>query len=118
MPTLGIVGDEICEDAARHGITFFYMWAGPLQLHYTALPRWGQYLGMTFSVMRLIPSWASAGNALLTLNGAWHKIRDEAVLRFMMIAAVEQHRHAAAGCAGIGSDRPGSISVAAGQRPA
>ena len=52
MPTLGIIGDEICEDAARHGITFFYMWAGPLQLHYTALPRWGQYLGMTIPMAR------------------------------------------------------------------
>ncbi|HRE44205.1 MAG TPA: cytochrome-c oxidase, cbb3-type subunit I [Terricaulis sp.] len=70
------------------GITFFYMWAGSHHLHYTALPHWVQTLGMTFSLMLLIPSWASAGNALLTLNGAWHKVRDDATLRFMMIAAV------------------------------
>lgn len=69
------------------GITFFYMWAGSHHLHYTALPHWVQNLGMTFSVMLLVPSWASAGNALLTLNGAWHKVRDDATLRFMMTAA-------------------------------
>ena len=70
------------------GITFFYMWAGSHHLHYTALPQWVQTLGMTFSVMLIVPSWASAGNALLTLNGAWHRVRDDATLRFMMVAAV------------------------------
>src|SRR3546814_2199657 len=70
------------------GITFFYMWAGSHHLHYTALPHWVQTLGVTFSVMLLVPSWAAAANALLTLNGAWHKVRDDATLRFMMVAAV------------------------------
>jgi len=70
------------------GITFLYMWAGSHHLHYTALPQWVQTLGMTFSLMLLVPSWSSAGNALLTLNGAWHKVRDDATLRFMMVAAV------------------------------
>ena len=70
------------------GITFLYMWAGSHHLHYTALPHWVQTLGMTFSVMLLVPSWASAANALLTLNGAWDKVRDDAALRFMMVAAV------------------------------
>jgi cytochrome c oxidase cbb3-type subunit I len=70
------------------GITFFYIWAGSHHLHYTAMPHWVQTLGMTFSVMLLVPSWASAANALLTLNGAWHKVRDDAVLRFMMLAAI------------------------------
>jgi cytochrome c oxidase cbb3-type subunit I len=70
------------------GITFLYMWAGSHHLHYTALPQWVQTLGMTFSVMLLVPSWASAGNALATLNGAWTKVRDDATLRFMMVAAV------------------------------
>jgi cytochrome c oxidase cbb3-type subunit 1 len=70
------------------GITFFYIWVGSHHLHYTALPHWVQTLGMTFSVMLLVPSWASAANALLTLNGAWHKVRDDAALRFMMVAAV------------------------------
>ena len=70
------------------GITFFYMWAGSHHLHYTALPQWVQTLGMTFSVMLLVPSWASASNALLTLNGAWHKVRDDATLRFMVVAVL------------------------------
>lgn len=70
------------------GITFFYMWVGSHHLHYTALPHWVQNLGMTFSVMLLVPSWASAGNALLTLNGAWHKVRDDATLRFIFVAAI------------------------------
>jgi cytochrome c oxidase cbb3-type subunit I len=70
------------------GITFFYMWAGSHHLHYTALPHWVQTLGMTFSVMLLVPSWASAGNALLTLNGAWDRVRDDATLRFIMAAVV------------------------------
>ena len=70
------------------GITFMYMWAGSHHLHYTALPQWVQTLGMTFSIVLLVPSWASAGNALATLNGAWFKVRDDATLRFMMVAAV------------------------------
>ena len=70
------------------GITFFYIWVGSHHLHYTALPYWAQTLGMTFSVMLLVPSWASAGNAIVTLNGAWHKVRDDATLRFMFVAAV------------------------------
>ncbi len=70
------------------GITFFYMWAGSHHLHYTALPQWVQTLGVTFSVMLLVPSWIAAANALMTLNGAWHKVRDDATLRFMMMAAV------------------------------
>ncbi len=70
------------------GITFFYMWAGSHHLHYTALPHWVQTLGMTFSLMLLVPSWIAAANALLTLNGAWDKVRDSATLRFMMVAAV------------------------------
>lgn len=70
------------------GITFIYMWAGPHHLHYTALPQWVQTLGVTFSLMLIVPSWGAAGNALLTLNGAWHKVRDDVTLRFMMVAVV------------------------------
>lgn len=70
------------------GITFFYMWAGSHHLHYTALPQWVQTLGMTFSVMLIVPSWLAAANALLTLNGAWHKVRSDATLRFMTMAAI------------------------------
>ncbi|GHC37772.1 hypothetical protein GCM10007291_44140 [Gemmobacter nanjingensis] len=70
------------------GIVFFYIWVGSHHLHYTALPYWVQTLGMTFSVMLLVPSWASAGNAIATLNGAWGRVRDDATLRFMFVAAV------------------------------
>ncbi len=70
------------------GITFLYMWVGSHHLHYTALPQWVQTLGMSFSIILLVPSWASAGNALLTLNGAWDKVRDDPTLRFMMVAAI------------------------------
>jgi cytochrome c oxidase cbb3-type subunit I len=70
------------------GIVFFYIWVGSHHLMYTALPYWVQTLGMAFSIVLLVPSWASAGNALLTLNGAWHKVRDDATLRFMFIAVV------------------------------
>jgi cytochrome c oxidase cbb3-type subunit 1 len=70
------------------GITFMYIWVGSHHLHYTALPQWVQTLGMTFSLMLLVPSWASASNALLTLNGAWDKVRSDATLRFMMVAVV------------------------------
>lgn len=70
------------------GITFFYMWAGSHHLHYTALPLWVQNLGMTFSLMLLVPSWIAAGNALMTLNGAWNRVRDDATLRFMAVAAI------------------------------
>ena len=70
------------------GITFFYMWAGSHHLHYTALPQWVQTLGMTFSLMLLVPSWIAAANALLTLNGARDKVRSDATLRFMMMAAI------------------------------
>jgi len=69
------------------GITFLYMWAGSHHLHYTALPDWVQILGMSFPIMLIVPSWASAANALLTLNGAWRRVRDDAALRFMMVAA-------------------------------
>ena len=70
------------------GIVFFYMWVGSHHLMYTALPDWVQTLGMAFSIVLLVPSWASAGNALMTLNGAWGRVRDDATLRFMFIAAV------------------------------
>ena len=70
------------------GITFFYIWVGSHHLHYTALPQWVQTLGMTFSIMLLVPSWIASANALMTLNGAWDKVRTDATLRFMMMAAV------------------------------
>ncbi len=63
-------------------LVFLYIWAGPHHLHYTALPDWCQNLGMVFSVMLLAPSWGGMINGLLTLRGAWHKLRTEPVLKF------------------------------------
>ncbi len=68
------------------GITFFYIWAGSHHLHYTALPDWVQVLGMTMSVILLVPSWAAVFNGILTLNGAWDKVRTDPAIRFMMVA--------------------------------
>ncbi len=68
------------------GITFLYLWAGAHHLHYTALPDWVQYLGMTMSIILLVPSWASVFNGILTLNGAWDKVRTDPAVRFMMVA--------------------------------
>lgn len=67
-------------------LIFIYMWAGPHHLHYTALPDWAQTLGMTFSIMLWMPSWGGMINGMMTLSGAWHKLREDPVLRFMIIA--------------------------------
>lgn len=67
-------------------LIFIYIWAGPHHLHYTALPDWAQTLGMTFSIMLWMPSWGGMINGMLTLSGAWHKLRTDPVLRFMIIA--------------------------------
>ena len=63
-----------------------YMWAGPHHLHYTALPDWVQTLGMVFSIMLLAPSWGGMINGIMTLSGAWHKLRTDPILRFMIVA--------------------------------
>ncbi len=68
------------------GITFLYLWAGSHHLHYTALPDWVQFLGMAMSIILLVPSWASVFNGLLTLNGAWDKVRTDPAVRFMLVA--------------------------------
>lgn len=68
------------------GITFLYLWVGSHHLHYTALPEWVQVLGMTMSIILLVPSWASVFNGILTLNGAWDKVRTDPAVRFMMVA--------------------------------
>ena len=65
-------------------ITFLYIWAGPHHLHYTALPDWVQTLGMTFSIMLWMPSWGGMINGLMTLSGAWHKLRTDPILRFLI----------------------------------
>ena len=70
------------------GITFLYLWAGSHHLHYTALPDWVQYLGMTMSIILLVPSWASVFNGILTINGAWDKVRTDPAVRFMMVAVL------------------------------
>ncbi len=63
-----------------------YMWAGPHHLQYTALPDWAQSLGMVFSLVLLAPSWGGAINGVMTLSGAWHKLRTDPVLKFMIVA--------------------------------
>ncbi len=67
-------------------LIFIYIWAGPHHLHYTALPDWAQTLGMTFSVMLWMPSWGGMINGIMTLSGAWHKLREDPVLQFMIVA--------------------------------
>jgi cytochrome c oxidase cbb3-type subunit 1 len=65
-------------------LIFLYIWAGPHHLYYTALPDWAQTLGMTFSIMLWMPSWGGMINGLMTLSGAWDKLRTDPVLRFMV----------------------------------
>jgi len=63
-----------------------YMWAGPHHLHYTALPNWTQSLGMVFSLILLAPSWGGMINGIMTLSGAWHKLRTDPILRFLIVS--------------------------------
>lgn len=65
-------------------LIFIYIWAGPHHLHYTSLPDWAQTLGMTFSIMLWMPSWGGMINGIMTLSGAWNKLRDDPVLRFLI----------------------------------
>ncbi|WP_338240869.1 cytochrome-c oxidase, cbb3-type subunit I [Aurantiacibacter hainanensis] len=67
-------------------LIFLYIWAGPHHLHYTALPDWAQTLGMVFSIMLWMPSWGGMINGLMTLNGAWDKIRTDPIIRMMVMA--------------------------------
>ncbi len=67
-------------------LIFLYIWAGPHHLLYTALPNWAQSLGTVFSIMLIAPSWGGMLNGLLTLRGAWDKVREEPVLKFMVVA--------------------------------
>jgi len=67
-------------------LIFIYIWAGPHHLLYTALPDWAQSLGTVFSIMLLAPSWGGMLNGLLTLRGAWEKLRESAVLKFLVVA--------------------------------
>ncbi|HEY9149899.1 MAG: cytochrome-c oxidase, cbb3-type subunit I [Gammaproteobacteria bacterium] len=63
-----------------------YMWAGPHHLHYTALPDWTQSLGMVFSLILLAPSWGGMINGIMTLSGAWHKLRTDPILKFLIVS--------------------------------
>jgi cytochrome c oxidase cbb3-type subunit 1 len=67
-------------------LIFIYIWAGPHHLHYTALPQWAQTLGMTFSIMLWMPSWGGMINGLMTLSGAWDKLRTDPVLRMLVVS--------------------------------
>jgi len=63
-----------------------YMWAGPHHLHYTTLPDWAQSLGMMFSLILLAPSWGGMINGIMTLSGAWHKLRTDPILKFLIVS--------------------------------
>ena len=67
-------------------LIFTYMWAGPHHLHYTALPDWTQSIGMVFSLILLAPSWGGMINGIMTLSGAWHKLRDDPILKFLIVS--------------------------------
>ncbi len=67
-------------------IISIYIWAGPHHLHYTALPDWAQSLGMVMSVILLVPSWGGMINGMMTLSGAWHKLRSDPILRFLVVS--------------------------------
>ncbi len=67
-------------------LIFLYIWAGPHHLHYTALPDWAQTLGVTFSIMLWMPSWGGMINGLMTLSGAWDKLRTDPVVRFLVVS--------------------------------
>ena len=67
-------------------LIFIYIWAGPHHLHYTALPEWAQTLGMTFSIMLWMPSWGGMINGLMTLSGAWDKLRTDPVVRMLVLS--------------------------------
>ena len=67
-------------------LIFLYIWAGPHHLHYTALPDWAQTLGMVFSIILWMPSWGGMINGLMTLNGAWDKVRTDPVIRMMVMS--------------------------------
>jgi len=67
-------------------LIFTYMWAGPHHLHYTALPDWAQSVGMIFSLVLLAPSWGGMINGIMTLSGAWHKLRDDPILKFLIVS--------------------------------
>src|SRR4029079_3379797 len=71
-------------------LIFLYIWAGPHHLHYTALPDWAQTLGMTFSIMLWMPSWGGMINGLMTLSGAWDKLRTDRVMR--LYGSCDKHR--------------------------
>jgi len=67
-------------------LIYVYMWAGPHHLHYTALPDWAQSLGMVMSLILLAPSWGGMINGIMTLSGAWDKLRTDPVLRFLIVS--------------------------------
>ena len=69
-------------------LVFMYMWAGPHHLHFTSLPDWVQTLGMAFSIMLWMPSWASTVNGFMTVSGRWDRLRTDPILRFMIVAVV------------------------------
>ena len=67
-------------------LIFIYIWSGPHHLLYSPLPDWAQNLGMVFSILLIVPSWGGSFNGIMTLKGAWHRLREDAILKFMLTA--------------------------------
>ncbi len=70
-------------------LVFVYIWAGPHHLHYSAVPEWASTLGMLFSLILWMPSWGGMVNGFFTLRGAWHKVREDPILKFMIVAVTD-----------------------------
>ena len=73
------ISPTACRWCTSWALIFTYMWAGPHHLHYTALPDWTQSVGMVFSLILLAPSWGGMINGIMTLSGAWHKLRTDPI---------------------------------------
>ena len=92
-------------------LIFTYMWAGPHHLHYTALPDWTQSLGMVFSLILLAPSWGGMINGIMTLSGAWHKLRDDPILKFLIVVAVVLRHVDLRGADDVDQDRQRAVAL-------
>jgi cytochrome c oxidase cbb3-type subunit 1 len=92
-------------------LIFTYMWAGPHHLHYTALPDWAQSVGMIFSLMLLAPSWGGMINGIMTLSGAWHKLRDDPILKFLIVSPVVLRHVDLRGSDDVDQDRQRAVAT-------
>ncbi len=92
-------------------LIFLYIWAGPHHLHYTALPEWAQTLGMTFSIMLWMPSWGGMINGLMTLSGAWDRLRTDPVIRLLVVSVAFYGMSTFEGAADVDQSRQFAFSL-------